>query len=504
MLALAAVTLLALVFRLGVLAAQGTSWFDEAFSLHFAQLPWSEMLRLLAYDVHPPLFGVVLKLWVGIGGGGITVARWFSVLCGTALVPVVYLLGKEIAGERRRLSVVGLLAASLVALSPLLAFHSAEARMYPLLTLLVAGAMLAWWHTAQDGESRRRWEVGWAALCGLALLAQVMAAIPVAIMTVAGAWQRRVDRPRLRRWMGVAFVASLPFAAWLGLALWHRLPTLMGEWQFVEARGGWGPGVLADFFFYGTTGFTRMWVAGAAWVLLVIGAWCRTENSQDKEVIVVPMLGGVSWRRIVLCVLAAAPIVLLAAMPRSAIKYAFVGLPAVAVLVALGVVALARRVPAGRARHAAVALAVSGTMALLASPMLAQLHGPRFRWDQVGEYIETRERPSDLVYASWFVMELTLREHYDGALPIASAYPYDPSLTFDERVVRYAGNISYPPSVFADLQAHVADRSRVFVVAGGDALGASPIVEWLLMHGWRVEERMSADRFTPGVIVLRR
>jgi hypothetical protein len=58
MLALAAVTLLALVFRLGVLAAQGTSWFDEAFSLHFAQLPWSEMLRLLAYDVHPPLCGV--------------------------------------------------------------------------------------------------------------------------------------------------------------------------------------------------------------------------------------------------------------------------------------------------------------------------------------------------------------------------------------------------------------------------------------------------------------
>ena len=44
-------------------------WFDEIFSVHAAEHNWNSLLWFVARDlIHPPLFYVVLKLWIAIGG----------------------------------------------------------------------------------------------------------------------------------------------------------------------------------------------------------------------------------------------------------------------------------------------------------------------------------------------------------------------------------------------------------------------------------------------------
>src|SRR5215470_6516511 len=44
-------------------------WFDEIFSVHAAEHSWLGLFSFVAQDlVHPPLFYVLLKVWIAAGG----------------------------------------------------------------------------------------------------------------------------------------------------------------------------------------------------------------------------------------------------------------------------------------------------------------------------------------------------------------------------------------------------------------------------------------------------
>ena len=40
-------------------------WYDELFSMEFAKRPISELISLTARDVHPPMYYIVLRLFLG-------------------------------------------------------------------------------------------------------------------------------------------------------------------------------------------------------------------------------------------------------------------------------------------------------------------------------------------------------------------------------------------------------------------------------------------------------
>src|SRR5688572_15915769 len=68
-------------------------WFDEVFSVHAAEHPWSALFGFIAQDlIHPPLFYAALKIWIGIGGESVMWLRLLPVLFASlALVPFIYL-----------------------------------------------------------------------------------------------------------------------------------------------------------------------------------------------------------------------------------------------------------------------------------------------------------------------------------------------------------------------------------------------------------------------------
>jgi len=88
-------------------------------------------LSIADYSVHPPFYYFVLHFWMGLGEDLYTI-RLLSVLISTACIPCIYLLGREILS-----SPGALVAATLMAIAPFQIFHGQQARMYPLLTLLV-------------------------------------------------------------------------------------------------------------------------------------------------------------------------------------------------------------------------------------------------------------------------------------------------------------------------------------------------------------------------------
>jgi mannosyltransferase len=119
--------LLLRVYRIG---SQGL-WIDEAFSIWLARQPLAGMIRWVAtVDQHPPLYYALLHAWVRVFGDGEAGVRMLSALCGILTIPMVYLLGRQMADER-----VGLVGALILAVSPFHVRFSQEARMYAVLTL---------------------------------------------------------------------------------------------------------------------------------------------------------------------------------------------------------------------------------------------------------------------------------------------------------------------------------------------------------------------------------
>lgn len=114
-------------------------WFDELFGVGLAYLDWSGLLARAAADqTNPPLFYLLLKGWVALGGAD---PAWLRLLpLGIALLalwPLVRLLALLRPPGAARTA-----ALALFAVSPMLVFYAVELRAYALLFLLGTAALL--------------------------------------------------------------------------------------------------------------------------------------------------------------------------------------------------------------------------------------------------------------------------------------------------------------------------------------------------------------------------
>ena len=132
------------------------------------------MSEVRASESTPPLYYVLAWGWAKLFGLGEVQLRSLSALVGSATIPVAYFVGRELAGRR-----VGLFAAALVAVNPMLIWYSQEARAYALLVFLCALSLLFFLRLLHD--ARRRDLVLWSLFSALALSSHYFAVFPIAI-----------------------------------------------------------------------------------------------------------------------------------------------------------------------------------------------------------------------------------------------------------------------------------------------------------------------------------
>jgi hypothetical protein len=217
LLPIAAVTCGAFVLRLAV--TRGI-WVDEAISISSAGKPFGQMLhQLQTTDVQPPLHSVLLWLTIRIAGSGELAIRSSSMIAGTLVVPVLYLLGRELYDRR-----TGTVAALIGAVSPLAIWYSQEGRMYALYMLFAVVALLAQVRALRGG--RAWWWVLYAVATAALLWTQYLSVLFIAgqQLVFAHAWSqaRRSGEPVRRRligWLGalaLVVVLLLPLLPYLG------------------------------------------------------------------------------------------------------------------------------------------------------------------------------------------------------------------------------------------------------------------------------------------------
>lgn len=182
---------------------------DEVFTLWTAAQDWRSLLESVVGDVvHPPLFYMLLKVWIGVGGQSLLWLKLLPALLSIASVIPFFALCRDLRLEPAAMN----LALWLMAINGLLITHAQELRMYSLLFLLTLTSL---WLFAklinQDAGSRKTQTM----LCAVNLLmvfthyyGWVIIALELMFLSI---WKRE----RLRLFAFAAAFLALCFSPWV-------------------------------------------------------------------------------------------------------------------------------------------------------------------------------------------------------------------------------------------------------------------------------------------------
>ena len=111
-------------------------WYDESFTINIVRKPLPELFRITALDVHPPLYYLVVKLFVGVLGDHIWVYHIPSLLFYILLLILTALFFSKYFDDRMSL----LVTAAFCSL-PNMIKYALEIRMYSMSMLLILSGL---------------------------------------------------------------------------------------------------------------------------------------------------------------------------------------------------------------------------------------------------------------------------------------------------------------------------------------------------------------------------
>jgi hypothetical protein len=221
-------------------------WIDEGISVGIARHPLTDIPGLLRQDGSPPLYYLLLGVWIRIVGDGEARTHALSLAFALLTVPTAFLAGRALFSER-----AAWFSATIAGLIPFLSFYAQETRMYSLMALLsmIVAASFALVFIC----GRRRWlgafifsgaAAAYTHSWGIFLLAGTAIALVPLLRARAVAW-----RDALIGYGGIAllylpWVPTLLYQAAHTGAPWSTAPTLSDlPSSLSRLAGGTGPAV---------------------------------------------------------------------------------------------------------------------------------------------------------------------------------------------------------------------------------------------------------------------
>lgn len=177
-----------------------------------------EVTDVLSRNVHQPAYFFLMHYWIKLFGNSEWTLRLPSAIFGTLAVLAMFLLGKELFNPA-----VGLISALLLGMMPEQIFYSQEARMYPLLVLLVVTSTYAMMLTKKNITAKRSY-IFYFIVSVIGIYTHYVYLYCFAFQTAFIWFDPSFGRTRTRQWLitqGGVLVAFLP---WL-LVSWAQKRT---------------------------------------------------------------------------------------------------------------------------------------------------------------------------------------------------------------------------------------------------------------------------------------
>jgi 4-amino-4-deoxy-L-arabinose transferase-like glycosyltransferase len=425
------ILLLAFGLRFYQLDAQSL-WNDEGSSLALAQRDLVTIAGDAARDIHPPLYYWLLSGWVRLFGTDETALRSLSALLGVVLVALTYALGRLLAGRW-----VGLAAAFLAAINPFQVTYSQEARMYMLLAVLTAAAMLALVRIVGGSRTALAW-------------------IALVLLEVAGLYTHY-------SFLFIVLALNLAYLLWLVLTrrqapvLGRALNWVISQVAVVLLYLPWLPTAIRQATTWPTPAQSTAFFPAMAdtWRWLVFGPTIET-GEVVFALLVAALVAAVGlwalgkrdrWSAGLLALWLGLPVFLIFALGlyrEAYLKFLLVATPAVALLLACGLLAplphLSRLAQRGtrRTEYATRILRLLVALVILVPTLFALRNyytDPAYARDDyrsIAVYIEAAGHPGDAVLLNAPGQQEVFGYYYRGDLPVypvPESRPLDPAVT---------------------------------------------------------------------------
>jgi mannosyltransferase len=130
-------------------------WLDEALSVNIARLPVSQIPRALAHDGAPPLYYVLLHVWMLVFGQSDIAVRALSGIVSVISLPFFWVAGRRLGGRA-----VAWITFFLALSSPFAIYYATTARMYSLMILWSLLGFLALMRALEDPRPTRLLALG--------------------------------------------------------------------------------------------------------------------------------------------------------------------------------------------------------------------------------------------------------------------------------------------------------------------------------------------------------
>jgi mannosyltransferase len=383
-------------------------WFDETVSVEAAKLPIADLVRYVAgHESNMALYHALLHPWEGVLGAGEAASRVPSVVFALATLPAIGLLARRLFDEA-----TAALAVVLVAVDVPFVAHAREARSYSLALLLATVAALCLAVAVED-DRRRAW-VLYGVVGALAIYAHLFAALAIfgqIISLVArrdAAWRRAGVAVLVAGLLLAPVLVAVAIGGQGGQIDWLEQPHVRQL-----------PGLL-------------LWLAGprpvaalfAIGIVLALAAAYRDLARDGAGT-------DASWRWVLLLGWLAAPpmvaFLISYEKPVYLYRYFLFSLPALALLVAAGLMRVGRRI----ALVAVLAAAALSLQSIAAHGADAPLRHDD--WRAAAAYVRNHARPADAI--AFDPPELrTAYAHYAGSRSPYLLYPQRWSLVDDADV----------------------------------------------------------------------
>ena len=354
-------------------------WRDEVDAIRFATRAWDDVLRIFVVPgQNGPLYFLALRPWLYLAGQSEYALRFFSVFFGTLAVPLVFRVARRLFPS---LPSLALLAAILTATSPYLVWYGQEGKMYSLVLALVLLSMDRYLAALESG-GWQRWLL-YIAFTGAAIYAHLLAALMIPVYIIAfllvGGETRKA---RWKAWLASTGVLVLPYVPLLRWQLPLVLSPADTGYQFVPLHDMLVS--LLTNYSLGPISGTLRWAAFFFVVLLLAAGWLWRDHRSRLSSL--GILAG--W----LCIPVLSLFLLTLVRPMYTARYLIFVLPAYLLLLAAGVVAIARRsrLLAGLLLAALLVLNFLGLWRQSQTPIKADLRSAT-------EYVTSRQTPSDLL-----------------------------------------------------------------------------------------------------------
>jgi mannosyltransferase len=219
------VVLLAVSTYLRTKSLGDSLWMDEGLSIGIASQPLFDIPHVLRVDGSPPLYYMLLSVWIDVFGDGPADTQGLSMFVALLTVPGGLWAGWSLFGRR-----AGLICAALCAVNPFLTNYAQETRMYALMLLLSLLTAAAFLHVF--AFRRRAYLPAFVVFLGLLVYTHNWGLFMAAgsIVALAPCWYVADDRRGLVRDALIGFgVVGLLYLPWVPTLL-HQIAHTGAPW----------------------------------------------------------------------------------------------------------------------------------------------------------------------------------------------------------------------------------------------------------------------------------